>query len=84
MITMIGILNEGTLQSLTIKNLSIIDAVESSSYTGASQRNANQLEMQILSCFSHPKYNEKMYSNSLLKLDISIRWMHSDLGFELN
>ena len=44
-IAVVGILNHGSLESLTVKHLSL------------KGRDSDKLEIDILSCFSVPKYN---------------------------
>jgi hypothetical protein len=66
-ISVVGILNEGTLESLTVKHLSL------------KGKDSDKLEILVLNCFSVPKYNKQMYSKSLRHLDISLTQTESNL-----
>ena len=60
-VSVANILAEGTLQKLRVKDIQI-----------KGEEEFDQCEIQILSLFSVPKYNEQMYNTSLTHLDISI------------
>ena len=72
-----GILNDGSLERLVIKDLAI--------QNGEPMANVrlldNHVELQLLNCLSNPEVNHKMYNSNLKELDLSFKLREDNNNF---